>query len=230
MTMKHAGKARRAALKIIFWTLVLLIAIFAAGIIATIFGTVVAALTTGLIVVWALFAIFTFYFFRDPEPRRPTIPNAIVSPASGKLDLIDETTEELFMGGRCKRLSIFLSVFDVHVQRAPITGKIAFCKHTLGKFLSATKSDCGAHNENVLMGIEPADYPNQKLGIRLIAGLIARRIVVWVNQGETINRSEHISLIQYGSRCDLYLPLAVKVHAKLGDHVKVGETIVASFE
>ena len=103
-------------------------------------------------------------------------------------------------------------------------------KHTLGKFLSATKSDCGTHNENVLIGIEPTDYPGQKLALRLIAGLIARRIVSWVAQGESITRSERISLIQYGSRCDLYLPLSTKIVAKLGDKVKVGETIVASFE
>lgn len=228
--MKHAGKARRSAFKIIFWSLVLLLALCAAGVIATIFGTVVAALSTALITLWLLFALFTFYFFRDPTPKTPTIPNAIVSPAQGKVDLIDETTEEVFMGARCKRISIFLSVVDVHIQRAPVSGRVAFMKHTLGKYLSATKSDCGLHNENVLLGIEPSDYPGQKIGLRLIAGLIARRIVPWVNQGESVSRSERISLIQYGSRCDLYLPLTVKIHAKLGDKVKVGETIVASFE
>ena len=228
--MKHAGKARQSAFKIIFWSLVLLLALCAAGVIATIFGTLVAALSTALITLWLLFAVFTLYFFRDPAPKTPAIPNAIVSPAQGKVDLIDETTEEVFMGGKCKRISIFLSVVDVHIQRAPITGRIAFMKHTLGKFLSATKSDCGLHNENVLVGIEPADYPGQKIGLRLIAGLIARRIVPWVNEGETVSRSERISLIQYGSRCDVYLPLTVKIVAKLGDRVKVGETIIASFE
>jgi phosphatidylserine decarboxylase len=80
------------------------------------------------------------------------------------------------------------------------------------------------------MGIEPADYPGQKICLRLIAGLIARRIVTWVSEGEAVPRSERISIIQYGSRCDLYLPLTVKIVAKLGDKVKVGETIVASFE
>ena len=228
--MKHAGKARSSAFKIIFWSLVLLLALCAAGVIATIFGTLVAAISSVLITLWLLFALFTLYFFRDPAPKTPTIPNAIVSPAQGKVDLIDETTEEVFMGGRCKRISIFLSVVDVHVQRAPVSGQIVFMKQTLGKFLSATKSDCGLHNENVLMGIAPADYPGQKVALRLIAGLIARRIVPWVNEGETVTRSDRISLIQYGSRCDLYLPLTAKIHAKLNDRVKVGETIVASFE
>ena len=228
--MKHSGKARKAAFKIILWTLVLLAAIFAGGLVATMVGTVIAAVTSVLVGLWALFALFTIYFFRDPAPKTPSIPNAIVSPAQGTVDLIDETTEPMFMGGRCKRISIFLSVVDVHVQRAPISGRVALMKHTLGKFLSATKSDCGAHNENVLLGIEPADYPGQKLALRLIAGLIARRIVPWVGEGESISRSERISLIQYGSRCDLYLPLSTKILAKLGDKVKVGETIVASFE
>jgi phosphatidylserine decarboxylase len=87
--------------------------------------------------------------------------------------------------------------------------------------------DC---NENVLIGFEPTDYPNQRVAARLVAGLIARRIITWIEAGEMVPRSERISLIQYGSRCDLYLPLNVKIHAKLGDKVKGGETIVASFD
>jgi len=228
--MKHSGKARQAAFKIIIWSLILLVVIFAAGLVASMIGTIIAGVATVLACLWIVFAAFTLYFFRDPKPKTPSIPNAIVSPAQGTVDLLDETTEPVFIGGRCKRISIFLSVVDVHIQRAPISGQIAFMKHTLGKFLSATKSDCGAHNENVLVGLEPSDYPGQKLALRLIAGLIARRIVTWVAPGESITRSERISLIQYGSRCDLYLPLSVKILVKLGDKVKVGETIVASFE
>ena len=228
--MKHSGKARKAAFRIIVWTLILLAAIFAAGVVASMVGTIIAAVTTALVGLWAVFAVFTLYFFRDPTPKTPSIPNAIVSPAQGTVDLIDETTEPVFMGGRCKRISIFLSVVDVHIQRAPVSGQIAFMKHTLGKFVSATKSDCGAHNENVLIGILPSDYPAQKVALRLIAGLIARRIVPWIAPGESITRSERISLIQYGSRCDLCLPLSTKILAKLGDKVKVGETIVALFE
>lgn len=228
--MKHAGKARQSAVKIIVFSLVVLVLIFAAGLVASMVGTIIAGVATVLAGLWILFALFTFYFFRDPAPKTPSIPNAIVSPAQGTVDVIDETNEPVFVGGRCKRISIFLSVVDVHVQRAPASGQVTFMKHTLGKFLSATKSDCGAHNENVLIGIEPGDYPGQKIALRLIAGLIARRIVPWVAQGENITRSERISLIQYGSRCDLYLPLSVKILVKLGDKVKVGETIVASFE
>jgi phosphatidylserine decarboxylase len=111
-----------------------------------------------------------------------------------------------------------------------VTGQLVFHKHKEGEFLSATRADCSQFNENVLLGFVPKDYPGQKIGLRLIAGLIARRIVVWAATGETVSRSERISLIQFGSRCDLYFPLTTKVHVKLGDRVKGGETIVASFD
>jgi phosphatidylserine decarboxylase len=228
--MKHSGKAFRAAVRLIFWTLVLLVALMAAGYLATVVGAIIVGITTALIVAWILFAVFTLYFFRDPNPAVPSIPNAIVSPAHGKVDVIDEATESQFMGGPCQRISIFLSVFDVHVQNAPISGKIAYFKQCAGKFLSATKTDCGEHNENVLLGFESSEYPGKKVGVRLIAGLIARRIVPWVASGETVPRGERISLIQYGSRCDIYLPQSVKIHVKLGAKVKGGETIIASFE
>lgn len=228
--MKHSGKATRAGLKIIFWTLVLLVAIFAIGVLATLFGALIATVSVTLVVVWILFAIFTLYFFRDPGASPPSIPNAIVSPAHGTVDLIDECSEAEVMGGPCQRISMFLSVIDVHVQKAPVTGTVVFLKHTAGKFLSATKSDCAAHNENVLLGLAPADYPNEKLGLRLIAGLIARRIIPWAQLGETVQRGERISLIQYGSRCEVYLPRTAKIHTKLGAKVKGGESIIASFE
>lgn len=228
--MKHSGKATRAAFKLICWTLVLLVAVLAAGVLGSFVSAVVAFAAAFLIGLWIFFAAFTLYFFRDPNPAAPSIPNAIVSPAHGKIDVIDETTESDVMGGRCKRLSIFLSVVDVHVQKAPVSGKIIHLKHKPGKFLSATSSHCVDCNENVLIGIEPTDYPNQRLGVRLVAGLIARRIITWIDAGEVVPRSDRISLIQYGSRCDLYLPMTVKIVAKLGDRVKGGETIVASFE
>src|SRR5262249_18050171 len=165
--------------------------------------------------VWVVFALFTFYFFRDPEPILLSDPKAIVSPAHGTVDVIDETTEAEVMGGPCRRISIFLSVIDVHVQRAPGSGRITHFQHKPGKFLSAPKAPSAEHNEWVLLGLEPDGRSGEKLGLRLIAGLIARRIVPWVAAGETVTRSERISLIQFGSRVDLYLPLSVKIVAKL---------------
>ena len=228
--MKHSGKATRAGLKLIFWTLILLLALLAAGVLGSFVSAVIATVAAFLIGLWIFFAVFTLYFFRDPNPSTPSIANAIVSPAHGKIDVIDETTESEVMGGKCKRISIFLSVISVHVQNAPISGKVTYLKHKPGKFLSATSSHCVDCNENVLIGFEPTDYPNQRVAVRLVAGLSARRIITWIETGEVVPRSDRISLIQYGSRCDLYLPLNVKIHAKLGDKVKGGETIVASFD
>ncbi len=227
--MKHSGKARKAAFKIVFWTLLVALALLAGIVLATIIGRHYVEIATTVIVGWVVFAAFTLYFFRDPNPTTPNIPNAIVSPAQGKVDLMDETTEAEFLGGPCRRVSIFLSVVDVHVQRAPITGQLAYSKHKEGRFLSATKSDCGEFNENVLLGFASSELAGRKLSVRLIAGLLARRINVWAQTGETVHRGELIGLIQFGSRVHVYLPLDATVHVKLGDHVKVGETLLASF-
>ncbi len=227
--MKHSGKARKAAFKIVFWTLLVALALLAGVMIAIVIGRHYVAIATTVIVAWVAFTAFTLYFFRDPNPVTPNIPNGIVSPAQGKVDLMDETTEEEFLGGRCRRVSIFLSIIDVHVQRAPITGQLAYSKHKEGRFLSATKSDCGEFNENVLLGFASSELPGRKLSVRLIAGLLARRINVWAQTGESVHRGELIGLIQFGSRVHVYLPLDATVHVKLGDHVKVGETLLASF-
>ena len=228
--MKHAGKAQQAALKLIFLSFGGVLLLLLVGFLAKVIGAFVVGLAAVLVVLWVLFTAFTLYFFRDPEPQGPMEPAAIVSPAHGTVDVVDETSEAEFMGGRCQRISIFLNVFNVHVQRAPVSGKIIFLKHTEGEFVSATRSDCGEHNENVLLGFAPTDFPHAKVGVRLIAGLIARRIIVWAGAGETVPRGERISLIQFGSRADVYLPLNARLNCKLGDKVKGGETVLARFE
>jgi phosphatidylserine decarboxylase len=134
------------------------------------------------------------------------------------------------MGGECQRISIFLSVIDVHVQNAPVGGKIVYFKYTLGQFLNALQTECASCNENVLIGFEATEPPGVKVGIRLIAGVIARRIVPWVKAGDEVARGERISLIQFGSRVDVYLPLNARIKSKLHDHVVGGETVIAAFE
>jgi len=228
--MKHAGKAQQAALRLILLSLGAVLVLLAVGLLAKVIGSFVMAMASTLVALWVLFAAFSLYFFRDPVPRAPTGQAAIVSPAFGTVDVLEETTEAEFMGGPCKRISIFLNVFDVHVQRSPVSGKIVFQKHADGQFISATRSDCGSHNENVLLGFAPTDYPNEKLGVRIIAGLIARRIVLWAAVGEIVPRSNRIGLIQFGSRADVYLPLNARILCQLGDKVKGGETVVAAFE
>ena len=232
--MKHSGKARKAAFKLILYSLIALIVIWALGAFT---GTMVAiitalavALTPALIVVWVLFAIFTLYFFRDPSPRVPAGTNLVVAPAHGKVDVIGTTTEPDFMGGECQRISIFLSVIDVHTQNAPVGGKVAWFKYTTGQFLNALKAESAIYNENVLLGFETSEPRGQKVGVRLIAGVIARRIVPFVQQGDEVTRGERIGLIQFGSRADVYLPRDAKIQVKLGDRVVGGETVLEVFE
>ncbi len=228
--MKHSGKARKAAFKLIILTFVVGFVVW--GLMA--FGSLITAILSAiavpaLLIIWVLFALFTLYFFRDPNPHVPVGTNLVLSPAHGKVDAIDKITETQFMGGECQRVSVFLSVFDVHVQNAPVSGTIAFLKYSLGEFLNAMKAESAAHNENVLLGFETSEPPGQKVGIRLIAGVIARRIVPFVQQGENVARGDRICLIQFGSRADIYLPLNAKLRVQIGDRVVGGETIVATF-
>ncbi len=226
--MKHAGKARQAALKMILWTLVLLLVFLGGGAVAAVLGSIITAGALILVGLWMLCALFVLSFFRDPPADVPSAPEAIVSPAHGTVDVIDETAEPEFMGGSCRRISIFLSLLDVHVQNAPVAGRIAFLKHSPGQFLNAMRTDCSLHNENVLVGFESSEQAGEKLAVRLIAGLLARRIVPWITLGETVSRGERMSLIQFGSRVELCLPLSAQIQIRLGDKVKGGETVVAT--
>lgn len=228
--MKHSGKARKAAFKMIFITLVLVVLVPIAGVLATVIGLSLLALFWILLAVWCVFALFTLYFFRDPTARVPAGPGLVVSPGHGKVDVIDTLTEPQFMGGECQRISMFLSVVDVHVQNAPVSGKVSYLKYTEGQFLNAMKTECATCNENVYIGIQSSDPQNEKIGVKLIAGVIARRIIPFVEIGDEFGRGDRISLIQFGSRVDVYLPHSAKIKVKIGDRVVGGESVLASFE
>ena len=225
--MKHQGQARRAALKLIFLTLlgVGVLCFIAKGV--NFLPTVIIG---SLAAVWILFVLFTIYFFRDPTARTPAAPGLVVSPGHGKVDVVDHLDDSSYGGGPCHRISIFLSVIDIHVQNAPISGKIGCVVHTPGKFISALETDSAIYNENVLIGFDSSETAGEKIGLRLIAGVLARRIVPFVKTGDELARGERISLIQFGSRVDLYLPLAAKIKVKIGDRVVGGETIMATLE
>jgi phosphatidylserine decarboxylase len=228
--VKHSGKALYAALKMTGWSGAAVIALLVAAFLGKTIGALILGAAGVLAGLWVLFVLFTFYFFRDPEPRVPAGANLVIAPGHGKVDAIDTTTEPEFMGGECQRISIFLSVIDVHVQNAPVTARVAFFKHTPGQYLNALNADSAKFNENVLIGLEAVEPPGEKVGVRLIAGLIARRIVPWVGQNDPVQRGERISLIQFGSRVDVYLSLKAKIKVKLGDKVVGGETVLAQFE
>jgi phosphatidylserine decarboxylase len=227
--MMNSGKAFRAGARMIALSLIILAALWVFGYAAYQIGALIRLLPYYLAALWVVFSIFVLYFFRDPNPIEPSDLNAIVAPGHGRVDVVGVTSEPEIMGGPCQRISIFLSVFDVHVQNAPVQGKITFLEHKPGRFLNAMRADSAVHNENVLIGFEPAARPMAKIGMRLIAGVIARRIIPWIKAGDIVPRSGRISLIQFGSRVDLYLPQSARVAVKPGDKVVGGQTIVATF-
>ncbi|HUZ08362.1 MAG TPA: phosphatidylserine decarboxylase [Candidatus Paceibacterota bacterium] len=228
--MKHSGKASMIGLKLAGLAAVAVIVLLGVAWLAAHIGAFILEFSGILFGLWLVFALFTFYFFRDPDPMTPTSANLVISPGHGKVDAIDTTTEPDFMGGECQRVSIFLSVFDVHVQNSPVTGRVAYFKHTPGQYLNAMSADSAKFNENVLIGIDSVEPRGEKIGVRLIAGLIARRIVPWIQQNDAVQRGERISLIQFGSRVDVYLPKRAKIKVNLGDKVAGGQTVIASFD
>lgn len=228
--MKHTGRARNAAFKMILITLVLVVLVPVAGALAIIIGASLLAIFWILLAVWFAFALFTLYFFRDPTARVPAGAGLVVSPGHGKVDIIDTVREPQFMAGECQRISMFLSVVNVHVQNAPVTGKVTYLKYTEGQFLNAMKTECATCNENVYIGFQSTDPKDEKIGIKLIAGVIARRIIPYVEVGEELARGDRMSLIQFGSRVDVYLPHSAKIKVKLGDRVVGGESVLAAFE
>jgi len=228
--VNHSGKALLAAIKLIALTLAAVLALLAVAWLTEYVADFIIRFFWVLFGLWLIFAFFTIYFFRDPDPLTPTGANLVISPGHGKVDMVDTTTETEFMGGECQRISIFLSVFDIHVQNAPVTGRVTLFKHTPGQYLNAMRTDCAQFNENVLIGIDSVEPRGEKIGVRLIAGLIARRIIPWISENDAIKRGERISLIQFGSRVDIYLPKRAKIKVQLGDRVVGGETVIASFD
>lgn len=218
----------------ILWTLVAVVVVWVVGTFivtsAAVIAAVALALAPFLFVLWVVFAFFTLYFFRDPSARVPAGTNLVVSPAHAKVDAIETVIEPQFMQGECQRISMFLSVLDVHVQNAPVTGKLSFMKYTTGQFLNALKAESAQHNENVLLGFEVAEPKGRRVGVRLIAGVLARRIIPFIEAGDEVVRGDRISLIQFGSRADVYLPLTAKIKVKLGDKLVGGESVLAVFE
>ena len=173
----------------------------------------------------AVLLLFTISFFRDPQRAAPADPKAIVAPADGTIVEIRTVHEPYFLNGEATMVAIFLSVFDVHVQRAPIDGEIKFVKYNKGKFLDARDMNASLENENRVIGIVAAD--GFRVTVRQIAGLIARRIVGWADKGAKLTRGERLGMIRFGSRVELFLPPGVTVTAQVGDYAKGGETILA---
>jgi phosphatidylserine decarboxylase len=185
-------------------------------------GLLIAWLTNLLwaIPVWLL-AAFCLWFFRDPERVVPDAPGAIVSPGDGK---VTDVAKILVDGVERLRISIFLNVFNVHVNRSPIAGVIRGVRYQKGKFLNAMGANCAEENEQNIVTVEGE---GQTLVFKQIAGLIARRIVFYKKVGDRVARGERVGLIKFGSRVDVVMDASVEPAVKVGDHVKGASSILA---
>lgn len=174
-------------------------------------------------IVLVVLALFVFSFFRDPERMIPKEAGAIVSPADGRVVVV---TDEENAGRPGKRISIFLAVWNVHVNRSPADGWIRSLEYKPGKFLAAMREKASVENEQNVFTLS-TDVG--ELVFRQIAGLIARRVVSWKQAGERVARGERIGLVRFGSRADVWLPREAEILVKVGDHVKGGASVLAKW-
>jgi phosphatidylserine decarboxylase len=167
--------------------------------------------------------LFVFYFFRNPERDIPSDPGLVVSPADGR---VVEVVDELFDSVMGHRISIFLSIWNVHVQRAPIAGRIANVVYRPGKFMGAFRSAASRENEQNVIYM---DTPQGTLVFKQIAGAIARRVLCWKSPGEQVARGERVGLIRFGSRVDVWLPMDAEVVVKRGENIAGGASVIAKW-
>jgi phosphatidylserine decarboxylase len=198
----------------------------AAGIAATVcarlFGA--AAWLDALAILLLVLAAFVLYFFRDPDREIPADPDAVVSPADGRVTVV---VDEAFDGQPGRRISIFLSVFDVHVNRAPVSGTIAALDYRRGSFHGALFERASAENEQNVIRLRT---PRGEMAFKQIAGLIARRILFWKARGESVSIGDRVGMIRFGSRVDVWLPLGAEIAVRPGDTVRGGASILARWK
>src|ERR1043166_7437746 len=187
------------------------------------------AVVFGFFSAWAfwffvLLFLCTVAFFRDPDRKPPSDSNLIVAAADSTVMEIVELDEKQVLKNKTRRVGIFLSIFDVHTNRAPIDGRVVYRQHRPGLFLDARRPDCSEKNESMTWAFENLRVT---IVVRQITGAIARRIVAWANVGDELEKGERFGMIRFGSRTELYLPLNAEVLVKTGDHVFGGSTIIA---
>lgn len=178
-------------------------------------------------VLTSLFSLFNLWFFRDPDREFTGTENDIISPADGQIVKIDKIFDGDYFKKEVTIVSIFLSVFNVHVNRWPISGKIDFADYKKGKFLAAFNHKASAENEQTLFGISS---PKGRLLFKQIAGIIARRIIYRGKIDDVVERGNRFGMIRYGSRVDLLFDADVDIHVEMKQKVKCGETLIASFK
>ena len=170
-----------------------------------------------------LLALWVAYFFRDPERSGDRGERLVIAPADGKVVQIAEVDEPSFMQGRAMRVSIFMNVFNVHVNRYPVDGVVTYVHYNPGKFLNAAADKASLENEQSTVGIESGPH---KVLVRQIAGLIARRIVTYSKVGDKAVQGERFGIIRFGSRVDVFVPVGSTINVKLGQLTSAGVTVV----
>ncbi len=181
-------------------------------------------LTLWLMLLFLLSIFGTLAFFRDPDRAAPADPNLIVAAADGTITDIIELDENEILKAKMRRVGIFLSIFDVHTNRAPIDGRIIYLQHRDGLCVDARRPDCSEKNESMTWA-----FQNRRVTIvvRQLTGAIARRIVAWAKSGDDLKKGQRFGMIRFGSRTELYLPLNAELLVKAGDHVLGGSTVIA---
>ncbi|MEO5657038.1 MAG: phosphatidylserine decarboxylase family protein [Nitrospiria bacterium] len=169
-------------------------------------------------------ALFVLWFFRNPERTIPSEPGAIVSPADGRVLSIERVYESRVLKEDMQRISIFMGLTDVHVNRIPAGGRIVGMVYNPGKFVSAFKEKASLDNEQHALVLETTE--GQRMVFVQIAGLVARRIVTWVREGDLVQRGTRYGLIRFGSRMDVYLPLGTRIRVKPGERVAGGSSVL----
>ncbi len=198
--------------------------IFASGFVTFVFALLGL---TPIALLCLAFTFFTCYFFRDPERLVPLKEDAVVSPADGKVIITGSETDSPYYEGECRKISIFMSVFNVHVNRIPYDGKITKVLYFPGKFFSANLDKASKENEHNAIFIETID--KKRLTTVQIAGLIARRIICNVQQEDRVTKGQRFGMICFGSRLDIYLPPDTTINVAVGDKVQAGTTILGYF-
>lgn len=167
------------------------------------------------------------YFFRDPQRTPPAGVGLVLAPADGRVVAVAQAHEPHFLEGAGLKISIFMSLLDVHVNRAPVEGRVALVAHVPGRFLQAFRPEASEANEHNLIGLE-SRYG--KVLVKQIAGILARRVVCWVQAGQELRGGERLGLIKFGSRVDLYLPPGMEPAVRVGDRARAGVTLIARWK
>ena len=172
--------------------------------------------------------LFICWFFRDPDRVIPNISGAIVSPADGKVILVKKINDSVLYEGDCNKISIFMSLFNVHVNRIPVDGSVKEVRYYPGKFFAANKDRASLQNEHNAVFIDTAD--GKSICVVQVAGLIARRIICKVQAGDEMQRGQRYGLICFGSRLDVYLPADADIKVNVGDRIKAGASLIGQFQ